>query len=148
MKSVARERQSECMDLKNASEPQQEPAFVLLERVWYLPVVPMEPAGFANKGQDFLLTSVPLQERCCAPESLMQELIGFLVLFGIKLFLRSFIFAKKTLALSECALLDSSERRRMSFLPQQVSEQIPFPSHHRFFVVACPGCHTPLCCLS
>lgn len=80
--------------------------FVLPERVWYLPVVPMEPAGFMNKGQGFLLTSVPLREQCSAPVPLMQELVGFLVLFGIKVFFRNFSLCRNDPPLFVCVLLN------------------------------------------
>jgi len=68
--------------------------FVLLERVWYLSIVSTEPAGFINKGQGFLLTSVSFQEQCHAPVAVMWELVCSLVLFGIKVFFRNFSFAK------------------------------------------------------
>lgn len=64
----------------------QEPVFVLLERVWYLSVIPMEPAGLMNRRQGFVVTPVLLQERCCALVALKQELSGFLVLLDIKVF--------------------------------------------------------------
>lgn len=87
----------------------QEPLFVFLERVWYLPVVPTEPAEFMNKGQGFLLTSVPLQERCRALVALTQELVGFLVLFGDKVFLvflMEFQLCRKDLPRFEYVLLN------------------------------------------
>lgn len=77
------------MDIKKLSVAW-ESVFVLLERVWYLFVIPTEPAGLMTKGQGFVLTPVLLQERCCALVALMQELGGFLVLLDIKAFFRNF----------------------------------------------------------
>lgn len=84
------------MDIRRLVRAPQESEFVLPERVWYLAVIPVEPAGFMNKGQVFLLTSVPLQEQCRAAEALTWELVGFLVLFGMKVFFRNFSFAEIT----------------------------------------------------
>lgn len=48
-----------------------------------------------------------------------------------------------------CAVKPSlTESCRMSFLPQNMYDYIPFLSHRWRLMVASPRCHTPLCCLS
>lgn len=106
-----------------------------------------KPAGLMTKGQGFVLTPVLLQEWCCAPVALMQELGGFLVL--LKYFSGIFSFAKiSTIVWRRASKPRLIESCRMDFWSQSVHEYTPFPSHRWFFMVASPVCHTLLCCLS
>lgn len=116
------------MDSKSLLRAAQEPAFVLLDRVWYCCVVPVQPAGFVNKAQGFLLTSGLLQEPCCALVAL--KLVAFLVLFGIRVF--SALPRKSAPVCCVCVCDVKPTRRescRMSLLSQDVCDYIPLLSH-------------------
>lgn len=135
------------MDSKSLLRAAQEPAFVLLDRVWYCCVVPVQPAGFVNKAQGFVLTSGALQEPCCALVAL--KLVAFLVFFGIRVF--SALPRKSAPVCCVCVCDVKPTRRescRMSLLSQDVCDYIPFLSHcWPPSGVTChfAACHHPLC---